>query len=542
MAGVLLAAYLLPASIGDASLAGLPPEAGMYACLFSGLVFWIFCSSKHTMITVSSAISLLIGSTIGGLAGGDITRYVALASVTALMISVISFAAWLMKAGGIVRFISEGVLAGFKCGVSLFLASTQLPKLFGFASGHGDFWENCSHFLNHLRETNSTALTVGSAALAILVLSKLFLPNKPTALFVVAGGILLAAVAGLESRGVTLLGEIPSGVPSLKVPLFHRSELNELLPLAIACFLLAAVETAAIGRMFAAKHDTRFDANQELLALAVANLASGMGRGFPVSGGMSQSIVNEEGGARTPLSGLVAAGIVFLGILFLSRWLRFLPQPVLAAVVLVAISGLFQLSALRHFWRNDRLEFAVAMTAFLSVLGAGLLRGVLIGSVISLVLLLRRASHPHVALLGRIPGTKRFSDFERHPDNELIPGVLVFRPEASLLYFNVDHVCEVILNHTYRQETQPRLIVLDLSASAYVDLQAAHTLLDLAHKLKASGIEVQTVEAHAAVRDRLRTEGVDVELGELDRRRTLADVVWSITRVESGEEHLSEGE
>src|SRR6187397_3232898 len=174
-AGITLAAYLLPAGIGDASLAGLPPEAGLYACLFGGLAFWLFCSSRHTVITVTSAISLLVGSSLGGIAGGDTTRFGALAAATALLVALIAFIAWLAKAGSIINFISESVMVGFKCGVALFLASTQLPKLFGIHGAHGNFWVNSSNFLTHLGDTNPTSLTIGGIALALLVLGKIFL-------------------------------------------------------------------------------------------------------------------------------------------------------------------------------------------------------------------------------------------------------------------------------------------------------------------------------------------------------------------------------
>src|SRR5262252_2009672 len=291
LAGLTLAAYLLPAGIGDASLAGLPPQAGIYACLFSGLVFWIFCSSRHTAITVTSAISLLVGSTLGTIAGGDLARFSALAAGTALLVAAIAFVAWLVRAGAVVNFISESVLVGFKAGVALYLASTQLPKLFGFKGGEGSFWHRSAHFISHIAETNGASLAIGGAALAILIAGKVFLKNKPVGLFVVIGGIISASLLGLSARGVKLLGDVPQGLPPLGLPAVHWADLNSLLPLAIACFMLGAVETAAIGRMFAAKHGDRFDPNQEFLALAASNLATGLGHGFPVSGGTSQSLV-----------------------------------------------------------------------------------------------------------------------------------------------------------------------------------------------------------------------------------------------------------
>jgi SulP family sulfate permease len=529
IAGITLAAYLLPAGLGDASLANLPPEAGLYACLFGGLVFWLFCSSRHTVITVTSAISLMMGASLGGIAGGDTARFSALAAATALMVALIAFIAWLVKAGAIVNFISESVMTGFKCGVALFLASTQLPKLFGVHGAHGDFWENSAHFFKHLNETNPSALGIGLAALAILVLGKVFLKNKPVALVVVIGGIAASAWLGLEARGVKLLGDVPQGLPAIRLPAVQWEDLNQLLPLAFACFLLGAVETAAIGRMFSARHGNRLDANQEFLGLAAANLAAGLGRGFPISGGMSQSLVNEGGGARTPLSGALAAGIIVVVVLFFSHLLSALPQPVLAAVVLVAVAGLFKLSTLKELWRGDRPEFVVAMAALLGVLGSGLLRGVMIGAIISLVQLIRSASRPHVAVLGRIPGTRRFSDHQRHPDNELIPGVLVLRPESGLVYFNVDHVCETILDRVRSAPTPPKLVVLDLSAAPRVDFQSAHALGAVANELAAAGIRFQTVEARSSVRDRLRHDGVDEKLGGVNRFRSVADVMDSLS-------------
>jgi sulfate permease, SulP family len=525
LAGITLAAYLLPAALGDASLANLPPEAGLYACLFGGLVFWMFCGSRYTAVSVTSAISLVIGSSLGEMTGGNTTRFGALAAGTALLVSLIAFIAWLAKAGVMVHFISESVMTGFKCGVALFLASTQLPKLFGFHSAHGSFWENTGFFFKHLSETNSMSLLVGGIALAFLILGKIFLKHKPVALFVVIGGIVVASAFSLEARGVKLIGTVPQGIPPLRVPAVYWHDLNDLLPLALACFLLGAVETAAIGRMFAAKHGGRFDANQENLALAASNLFAGLGGGFPVSGGTSQSLVNEEGGARTPLSIALAAVFILMVVLFFSHLLSALPQPVLAAVVLVAIAGLLKLSTLKELWSSDRSEFVVAAAAFGGVLTFGLLDGVMIGAAISLVQLVRASSHPHVALLGRIPGARRFSDCDRHPDNELIPNVMIFRPESALVYFNVDNVYDAILKRVRAEPTPPKLIVFDLSEAANVDLQSAHTLASMADELTAAGIQFHAVEARSSVRDRLRHEGVDGKLGGVNRFATVADVI-----------------
>jgi len=525
VAGVTLAAYMLPAALGDASLAGLPPQAGLYACLFGGLVFWLFCSSRHTSISVTSAISLLIGSSLGSLAGGDPARFGAMAAGTALLTAAIACIAWLAHAGSVVNFVSETVLIGFKAGVALHLASTQLPKLFGVTGGHGNFWERIEVFLRHLGETNATSLALGGAALGLLILGKKLLPNKPVALFVVIGGIAAASLVDLGAHGVKLLGEVPRGLPVPSLPAVPWEDVVDLLPLALACFLLGAVETAAIGRMFAEKHGYRLDSNQEFLALAAANLASGLGQGFPVSGGMSQSLVNESGGARTPLSGLLCAIFILLVAVFFSELLHNLPQPVLAAIVLMAVSGLLKIKELRHLWQVHRGEFLVAMVALLGVLWAGLLKGVLIGAIISLVLLIRRVSSPHVAFLGRIPGARRYSDLRRHTDNESTPGVLAFRVESSIVYFNAEHVLDTVLARLDAAREPIRLVICDLSTSPNIDMAGARMFLTLHTELAKRGIALGLVEARSTVRDMLRVEGVEKKAGRVDRFKTLADAI-----------------
>jgi MFS superfamily sulfate permease-like transporter len=295
--------------------------------------------------------------------------------------------------------------------------------------------------------------------------------------------------------------------------------------------MLAAVETAAIGRMFGRKHGHRLDADREFLAIGMANLAAGLGSGMPVSGGMSQSLVNESGGARTPVSGLVASLLVLVVALWFSGLLADLPQPVLAAIVLMAVTSLIKVSALQRLWRAHRSEFYVAMAALVGVLCSGILRGVLIGAIISLALLLRRAARPHVAFLGRIPGMQRFSDLARHPDNEPVPGALLFRAEASLLYFNCESVREAVLARVREAAAPLRFVVCDLSTSPHVDMAGAEMLMGLHRDLEQQGIQFQVVEARAKVRDMLRVEGFEDRVGAVNRFASLAEVVAALSAV-----------
>jgi high affinity sulfate transporter 1 len=524
VAGLTLAAYLLPAGIGDASLAGLPPEAGLYACLFGGLVFWVFCSSKQTVITVTSALSLLVGASVADLSGGDPAHHAAMAAALALMVASMAIVAWLVRAGNATGFFSETVLVGFKTGLALYLASTQLPKLFGFKGSHGDFWERAAHFLSHLPETQPAALLVGSLALVALVAGKLWLRNRPVAFLVVVAGIVAAGAFDLESRGVALLGQVPQGLPTPGLPALSRADLNALLPIALAAFVLATVETTAIGRMFGQKHGYRLDPNRELLAVGVANLCAGLGRGFPVSGGMSQSLVNESSGARTPISGLVAALFTLFVVLFASGLLRNLPQPVLAAVVLAAVMGLVDVHALRTIWHFSRSHFFVAVAALVGVLGSGPANGVLVGAAISIVLLLRQAARPRITELGRITGTTYFADYERHPENQRTPGVLVVRCESALVYFNADFVRDRVERMIAEHPEPVRLVILYVGLVPRLDLAGAELIKELHKTLAARGIALRLADAHGQVRDALRRIGFEEGYGPLEAGRSV-DVV-----------------
>ncbi len=493
--------------------------------MFSGLVFWIFCSSKQTVITTTSPLSLLIGASLVDLSAGDLERQAALAAAVTLMVAAIAFAAWLVRAGNAIGFFSETVLVGFKAGLALYLASAELPKLFGFKGTHGDFWERAAYFIAHLGDTHRVSLLVGGIALAALVAGKLWAKNRPVAFLVVVSGILAARFLELSAQGVSLLGEVPQGLPSLGLPSVSRNDLNELMPIALASFVLGAVETSAIGRMFGQKHANKFDANQELLALGAGNLLAGLGRGFPVSGGMSQSVVNESAGARTPLSGLIAAVFTLIVVLFASGLLRNLPQPVLSAIVLAAVMGLVDLHALRHIWHFSRAEFFVATVAMLGVLGSGPVNGVLLGAAISIVLLLRQAARPRVVELARVPGTTYFADLVRHPENESVANVLVIRCESALLYFNVEFVRERVLEFLAARQDPVRLVVFFLGAVPKVDLAGAELLAGLYKTLRARGIEFRLADTHGEVRDALRRIEFEREHGTLETGQTVDGII-----------------
>jgi sulfate permease, SulP family len=310
--------------------------------------------------------------------------------------------------------------------------------------------------------------------------------------------------------------------------------------LACACFLLSYIESVSAARTFALKHHYDISARQELLGLGAASLLAGLFPGYPIAGGLSPTAVNERGGARTPLSLVFASAAICCVLLMLTGLFRTLPDAVLAAVVLVAVKGLIDLRELGHLWRVSRLDFAAAAVALAGVLLMGVLDGVVIAVIASLVMLLARVSRPHVAFLGRIPGTSRFSDLARHPDNEGIPGLLAFRVQSSLLYFNADHVLEVVRQ---RASATPglRRVVCDLSNVPYVDIAGVRMLRRLHEELAAAQVDFKMVEAHGPVRDALRAERLDERVGVITRYISLADAIADHERTLVGRTDVEAG-
>lgn len=524
VAGLMLAAYLVPAALADAALAGLPAQAGLHACIFAGAVFWLFCGPGRTVVTVTTGLSLLLGQAVGEISLGDPARHAALIATATLWAAFFAAAAWALGAGVLSRLVSETVMIGFKAGLALHLAAAQLPKLLGFR-GHGeDFFDRVAHLLTHLGDTRPWALALGLGALALLSAGKILAPRVPMALVVILLGIGLGALLDPAGHGVAVVGQVPQGLPMPGLPSVSREEVRAMLPIGLACFLLAIVETSAIGRMFARRDGRRHDAGRDMLALAAANLAAGLGRGFAVGGGGSQSVVNDGAGARTPLSGLVGALVLVAVALLLTGLLAPLPQPVLAAVVLAAVAGLLDIAAFRRAWRFRRSEGLVALTSFAGVLALGLLQGVLLGAALSLVLLLRSALAPGVVELGRLPGGQAV-DRENHPEAAPWPDALVIACRSSILYMSAEHVMDAVLARAAETPSGTGPVVLVMAGVNWLDLAGAEMLIELRHLLETRGRRLVLSELRDGTARTLRDAGYPADKDELTPHRAIDDVL-----------------
>jgi len=531
VAGMTLAAYAIPVSLAYAGLAGLPPQVGVYGYLLGGLGYALLGSSRQLAVGPTSAISLMIAGSVGAMAQGDAQRYAEIASLAAFTVAGLCLISWLLRLSVLVKLISDSILVGFKAGAGLTIAMTQLPSLFGVPGGGHNFFERAVLFIGQLGQTNLVVLVVGVVAIALLVFGERLLPGRPVALAVVALSIAAASLLGLPKLGVPITGEIPSGLPSLSGPSLRLRDVEGIIPLAAGCLLLSYIEGVSAARTFAAKYEYALDPRQELLGIGAANLAAAMGHGYPVAGGLSQSAVNDKAGARTPLALVFASITLALCLLFLTGLLENLPKAVLAAVVLTAVYGLLDFPALMRMWRISRLDFYAAAIALVSVLLLGILNGILLAALASILLLLMRVAQPHVAFLGRVPGTSSYSDMDRHPENEPLPGVIAFRPEASLIYVNADYVLESLLKRLDAVGAKGiRLVVCDLSASPYIDLAGSRMLHELHRELSARGITLRVVGAHGWVRDLLRADELGEKIGGIHRALTLDSLLASETK------------
>jgi MFS superfamily sulfate permease-like transporter len=403
--------------------------------------------------------------------------------------------------------------------------STQLPKLFGIEGGGSNFFERLKLIFEHLPETNWVVLVFGITALLLLIAGEKIFPGKPVSLVVVILSIIVISVTSLAASGIHVAGKIPGGLPSFARPPLRLVDVDGVIELAFACFLMGYIETISAARTFANKNGYTIHPQQELLSLGAANLAAAFGSSYVVSGGLSQSTVNEKSGAKTPLSLIICSIVLGVILLYLTGLLKNLPEVMLAAIVLHAVAGLIKIKELKRVYQLSKSEFTVAMIAFAGVLAFGILKGVMVAVIMSLVILIRKISHPNVPVLGRIKNSNSYSDMERHPDNILYDGILILRIESSILYFNAGDISDKIYKHISDYNGELQMVVIDMSSSPFIDVAGSKMLLSLSNDLKNKKITLKIVEALSDVRDILRKQGMEEIIGHISRKILVNDVV-----------------
>lgn len=525
IAGITLGAFTIPEVIAFVSLANLPPEVGLYSALVALLIYVIFGSSRHLSIGPTSTISILVGSTLGSLLIVNATQYLMMASLIAVAAGTLALISWTLRLGFIVKFISKTVLTGFLAGIALFIASGQLPKLFGITGSTGNFFERMYYLFIHIGQTNFYTLAIGVGGIVFLYVATKRFPKLPNTLFLVLGSILLITLTNLSSLGVQLVGYIPPGLPAMVIPDPNLIDPNILITLAATIFLVAYIEGYLFAEEYAAKHKYKVDGNQELLALGISNIAVGLFQGLPIGGSLSRTAVNEQSGAKTQLAAGISALIILLVLLLFTGLFYNLPEAILAAIVIYVIRALIDIPHLKTIYKFSKIEFTISIVTLLSVLYLGALYGIVIGVILSIMGLLRNMYNSDVVILGRIPGSDQFLDVKRHPESEIMSHTLIVRVDGSQIFLNTDSVKNTIIDLVDNKYKDTKLFVLDFEASAFIDYTGIQMLEELNNELKRRGIKVKAANMHGHLRDAIRKTRLEQEIVDSTICLTIEDCI-----------------
>ena len=523
VAGLTVWAVLVPEALALASIAGVSPVVGLYAAPGALLLYAILGGSRLLVLAPISATAALSAAAVGEYASAGTADFVTLTAALAIVGGVIAILAGLLRLGFLSNFISEPVLKGFIIGLALTIIVGQLPKLFGVEGGSGDFFEKLWHLIGNLGNTDGATLAIGSASLVLILVLRRISPAVPAYLLAVIGGILAVRVLNLDQHGVAIVGDIQSGLPSVGLPDLSAGDYLKLAPGAAGVALIAFAEGFGAAKAYAAGGEDGVDADQELIGLGGANIAAGLSSGMVVGGSLSKTAVNDTGGARSQLSGIAAAVLVIVTLLFLTQLFEDLPEATLAAVVIAAVIELVDFDSLRRLYQVQTLgrlygpaarpDFIAAVAALLGVLVFDLLPGLFIGIAVSLLLLLYRASNPNVSRLGRLPGTERFVDSRRAPEAEQPPGIVVLRVESGLFFANAEAVRDVV--GAAAEPADVKGVVIDAETVPYIDVTAVQMLSSLSDELQRQGVRLVMARDVGQVRDVLERAGAAEPLKHL---------------------------
>jgi high affinity sulfate transporter 1 len=511
VAGLVLTALLVPQGMAYAELAGLPAITGLYTSIMCLLGYALFGPSRILVLGPDSSLGPMIAATILPLVGadGDPAKAIALASMLAILVAVCMIGAGIGKLGFVADLFSKPTQIGYMNGLALTILVGQLPKLFGFSVDADSFVEELRGFLEGVAngETVTAALLVGVSGLAIILVLGRVAPTVPGVLVAVVAAIAAVVLLDLGSEGVALVGELPQGFPPFTVPNVELSDLSLLVAGALGITLVSLTDTISTSSAFAARTGQEVDANQEMIGIGAANLASGFFQGFPVSTSGSRTAVAEQAGAKSQLTGVVGALLIAAMLLFVPGLFRNLPQPVLASVVIAASLSLADVPATVRLWKQRRMEFIVSMAAFLGVALLGVLPGIAVAVVISILNVFRRMWRPYRVELGRVEGLEGYHDLDVHPDGVTMEGLVIFRFDAPLVFAN---------SRTFREEIRelaaadpaPKWILVAAEPITDVDTTASDMLEDLDEELNAAGVSLVFAEMKTPVQQKIERYGL----------------------------------
>ncbi|MDH4159151.1 MAG: SulP family inorganic anion transporter [Actinomycetota bacterium] len=488
IAGLVVGAVAIPQALGYAQIAGVPPVSGLYALTVPVVVFALFTSTRLLAVGPTTTAALLVPAAVSPLADGDSARYVALATVLALMTGAVLVGAGLLRLGWVADYLSAAVLTGFLTGLAVTLIIGQLDELLGLPGTSGNALQQLVEIVTSLTAADGPTVVVMLVTLGLLALGSQFAPRLPTILVVAVLGIVVSWAADLEAAGVAVVGALPSGLPAFAVPTVPLTDLLILVPAAGGIAIVAFSDAILTARGFAGRHNETVNANQELVALGGLNIAAGLFQGFPVGSSGSRTAVAERSGGRTQVSALVLAAFVVVVLLFLTEPIGYLPQSVLGAIIVFAALGLVDRSAWRGLWRGPRAELTIAAVTTVGMLTVGLLPALGLAVLLSVADVARRSAQPHDALLGWSPSAGRFVNVSNHPSARLIPGVVVYRLDDRLFFANSQYFRERVRAAIAAAPYDVHRFVFDAEGVTHLDGSGAEALETLVSQLADDGV------------------------------------------------------
>jgi high affinity sulfate transporter 1 len=537
LAGVVLAAILVPQGMAYAQLAGLPAVTGLYTTIACLVGYALLGPSRVLVLGPDSSISPLILAAITPLlAGGDAASAITLAGMLAILVGLTEIGVGLGKLGFVADLLSKEVQVGYMNGLGITIIVGQLPKLFGFSTNADSFLKEIRVFFEGLDQTDATTLVVGIAVLTLLLVLPRITTRVPAVLVAVVGATAVSAAFGLADKGVDTVGTLPQGFPAPSIPWSNAGDVGPLLIAAVGISLVSLTDTIATATSFAARRGDEVEPNQEMIGIGGANIAAGLFQGFAVSTSGSRTAVAEQSGAKSQVAGVVGAGLVAVLLIFLNSLLADLPQTALAAVVIVAALSLMDVTILRRYWGVRRSAVAVSLAATAGVILLGVLQGIVVAVVLAVALFFRRNWWPHGAILGKLAGEQGWHDISTNPDAEQIPGVVVYRWEAPLFFANSGSFREQI--RKIAREGKPRWIVLQCEAITDVDVTAAEMLEQLDNELNAAGTHLAFAEMRSRLQDLTLRYGL---LETLDRDHFYPTLDTALEQIQIEDPGLARG-
>ena len=542
LAGLSLSAVALPIGIAYAQLAGFSPAMGIYSSILPAVAYAFFGSSRQLVLNPDSATCMIVAATVTPLAAGDALRYTDLAIVLTFMAGILCVLGGIAKLGVIANFLSRPILTGYLNGIALSIIASQLGKLLGFKISAGGFFRTCFEVISRLKETHLTTLLLGLSIFAVILLLKQFVPKVPAALFATVAGILAVYFFALPQHGVAVIGEVPAGFPLPRIPVIESSHLPSLITSAGGIMLVSFCSMMTTARAFAIKNGYDIKVNQDMIALGASDLASAFSGGFAVSGADSRTAVSDSAGSKTQLTSIVAAVVMAFVLLFLTGPLGFVPSAALAAILVSAAIGLFDITSLRRYYRLGRTEFWFSIVATLGVMTIGVLPGVIIALALTMIKLLRLASKPHDAVLGQATGEPGVYSVIKEGAKSNMPDVLIYRFDSSLLFFNSDYFKYRVLRAIKGCVVKPNWLIFDAEAIPMIDVTGCDVLEEVRQELAAKGIKMIIVRANGLFAAGLERSGLLASLGQGQMFYSIHLAVQAIQGVDhvSGKGRLTE--